>query len=59
MHISRKVSLKTKTNPEMYIWDPDKAIEDMKSQVPCFKWVTPPAAGDGVSLWWVSVQICI
>lgn len=42
MHISRKVSLKTKTNPEMYIWDHDKATEEMKSQVPCFKWVTPP-----------------
>lgn len=26
----------------MYIWDRDKATEEMKSQVPCFKWVTPP-----------------
>lgn len=42
VHISRKVSLKTNTNPEMYIWDRDKATEEMKSQVPCFKWVTPP-----------------
>lgn len=42
VHISRKVSLKTKTNPEMYIWDHDKATEEMKSQVPCCKWMTPP-----------------
>lgn len=37
VHISRKVSLKTNTHPEMYIWDYDKATEEMKPQVSCFK----------------------
>lgn len=42
VHISRKVSLETNTNPEMYIWDYDKATEEMKPQVSCFKLCSPP-----------------
>lgn len=41
VHISKKVSLKTETNPEMYIWDHAKATEETKPQVSCFKLVTP------------------
>lgn len=42
VHISRKVSLETKINPEMYIWDYDKVTEEMKPQVSCFTLITPP-----------------
>ena len=53
VHISRKVSLKTKINPEMYIWDYDKATEEMKPQVSCFTLISTspapptPTPGDG------------
>lgn len=42
VHISRKVSLKTKINPEMYIWDYDKATEETKPQVSCFTLISTP-----------------
>lgn len=42
----------------MYIWDCDKATKDIvKPQVSCFKLITP--TGDGESLCWICVQICI
>lgn len=37
-----KESVFTNKNPEMYIWDYDKATTDMKPQVSCFKLTTPP-----------------
>lgn len=40
-HIKESV-FKTQTNPEMCIWDHDKATKRMKPQVSCFKWTTPP-----------------
>lgn len=49
VHISRKVSLETNTNPEMYIWDYDKATEEMKPQVSCFKLCSPPRETENCS----------
>lgn len=40
-HIKESV-FKTNTNPEMYIWDYDKATEETKPQVSCFKLCSPP-----------------
>lgn len=39
-HIKESV-FQNKTNPEMYIWDYNKATEEMKPQVSCFKLLTP------------------
>lgn len=42
-HIKESVfKNKQKTNPEMYIWDYDKATEEMKPQVSCFKLCSLP-----------------
>lgn len=52
----------------MYIWDYDKATEEMKPQVSCFTLISTPAPlltpptrppqETEKSLWWVSVQTC-
>lgn len=44
-HIQGKLSLKTKTHPEMYIWDSDQATEDAKPQVSCFMCSLPRGPG--------------
>lgn len=49
----------------MYIWDYDKATEEMKPQVSCFTLIStlppprpPPPQEMEKSLWWISVQTC-
>ncbi|XP_036312461.1 serine/threonine-protein kinase 24 isoform X1 [Pipistrellus kuhlii] len=45
VHISRKVSLETNTNPEMYIWEYDKATEEMNLRYPALSCAPPSLPG--------------